>query len=94
MTSNTNKYLLATCALVVSVGAQSVVKDTGKFLSEVVIPHPVSKVIIIFCMFFMTTRDVAIASMCSTVYVVFVLGMFDERHSYSIVADKKDRALP
>lgn len=90
--ATTNKFVLAMCALVVAVGAQSAMKDTSKFMSEVVIPHPASKAIIIFCMFFMTTRDWTIALMCCAGYMVVVAGMLDERHSYSVV--RTERALP
>lgn len=81
------KILVAVSAVIVSVGSQAVLKDTGKFLSEVVIPHPLSKAIIVFCMFFLTTRDWLLAILCSTAYLVLVRGILDERHPLSVVTE-------
>jgi hypothetical protein len=80
-----DNILVAVSAVVVSVGSQVIFKDTGKFLSEVVIPHPLSKSVIVFCMFFMTTRDWLLAMLCSTAYMVIVRGILDERHPLSVV---------
>lgn len=87
-TFDIDKAVVAASALVVMVGSQAVVKDTGKFLSEVVIPHPISKTIIVFCMFFMSTKSWVWAFLCSTLYLVIIRGMLDERHPLSIVVKK------
>ena len=88
------QLFVAMSALVVAVGSQAVVKDTGKFLSEVVVPHPVSKTVIIFCMFFLTTRDWSLALFCATAYFVLVRGLLDERHPLSVVSAKSSSERP
>lgn len=84
---NNNKVLWGMTMLMLNVGSRYVVADLGKF-HESVLSNEYVKKIIVFCMFFVATRDVTTAFLLTVLYILVIDGIFHEKRKFCIVPKK------
>jgi hypothetical protein len=84
---NNNKVLWGVTMLMLNVGSRYVVADLGKF-HESVLSNEYVKKIIVFCMFFVATRDVTTAFLLTVLYILVIDGIFHEKRKFCIVPKK------
>lgn len=80
---NGNKVFWGITMLILNMGSRYVIADLGKF-HEKVLTHELFKVVIVFCMFFVATRDVTIAFLLCCMYIILIDGIFHEKRNYSL----------
>lgn len=81
---NNNRYLWALTMLGVNVGARAIVGDIGT-MHPTLFDGTVAKAVVLFCMFFMASRDVAVALVMVAVFFVAVFGVLNPQFKYSLV---------
>lgn len=83
---NGNKVFWGVTMIILNMGSRFVLADLGKF-HEKVLSHAIFKVIIVFSMFFVATRDVTTSFVLCALYIILVDGLFHEKRNYSIIKD-------
>lgn len=81
---DTNKFLVALTMIIVNLGSRYVITDMTP-LHEMILSHTLFKRLVIFCMFFLVTRDV-IVSLCMTAAFLLVFNvLLHEDSKYCVV---------
>jgi hypothetical protein len=84
---NNNKIVTGIAMLMLNIGARYIQADLGK-AHEMLLSNEYVKKIIVFCMFFVATRDVAIAFLLTIFYIIIIDGMLHEKRKFCIVPKK------
>jgi hypothetical protein len=82
---NASKLLLGLAGVLVNIGAKSVVNEYLSPQQEAVLRGPAVRRFIVFCMFFLATRDLLLAAGLTLAFVVTVEGVFSERSRFSLL---------
>jgi hypothetical protein len=81
---NTNKIFTGLAMLVLNLGSRYIIMDIGaaydKVLSNVVV-----KQIVVFCMFFASTRDVKLALILTFGFWFIVMGLLDKKRPLNVM---------
>jgi hypothetical protein len=85
---NGNKFVWGLSMLLLNFGAKYVVGDLGK-IHEAILANEITKKIIIFCLFFVATRDIITAFILSVIYVFVIDGLLHENRKFCIVPKPK-----
>ena len=85
---NGNKFVWGLSMLLLNFGAKYVVGDLGK-IHEAILGHEITKKIIVFCLFFVATRDIITAFILSLIYVFVIDGLLHENRKFCIVPKQK-----
>ena len=78
--------------LLLNIGSRYVVADLGK-THEKLLNNEIVKKIVVFCMFFIATRDVIVAFLLTLVYVVIIDGLLHEKRKFCIVPKNGDGSI-
>jgi hypothetical protein len=81
---NGNKYLWGISLLLLNVGSRHIVMDLGKF-NENILANSIVKKFVLFCMFFVATRDVLVSLVLTLCFSVIVYGLLNENSRYTLV---------
>lgn len=81
---NNNKVFVGFASLLFNLGAKHLTSDLGK-VHDYLLNTPVIKFLVIFSLFFLATRDVAISVALSLGYAVLFLGMLHEEGFLSAI---------
>jgi hypothetical protein len=81
---NTNKFVAGLAMIAMNYGSRFVTSDVTKF-QEQVLQSEIAKKFVLFCIFFVATRDVMVASMLTFAFYVVVNGMLNEHKKYNIL---------
>jgi len=81
---NNNRYMWALSMLGVNIGGRAIVGDIGAMHPALFDGLP-GKVAAVFCMFFMASRDVAVAAVMTLVFFVVVFGLFNPSYTFNIL---------
>lgn len=81
---NTSKIFGGVTMLMMTLGSKYVVGDLGK-IHEWLLGSEIMKKVIIFCMFFVATRDVVVAFLLLILYLVIIDGLLHEKRNFCIV---------
>lgn len=81
---NTNPFLPGIAILMLNMGSRYVISDLGEFHQKVLSSEIVKK-FIIFCMFFVATRDTMVSLILTIVFSIVVYGIFNEKSRYSLI---------
>ena len=79
-----NKYFIGVAMIVMNLGSRFVIADISK-AQESLINNEVFKKLVVFCIFFISTRDILVACMLAFAFNLIVYGMFNEHKRYNIV---------
>lgn len=84
---NQNAYFAGVSLLMLNVGSRYIMSDIGNFL-ESVLTHDLVKKVILFCMFFVATRNITTSLVLTVVFSVVIYGLFNEKSKYSLIPNK------
>lgn len=73
--------------IMVNIGSRYVIGDLGKF-HDYILNQEIVKKIIIFCLFFVATRDVTVSFVLTILYVIVIDGMLHEKRNFCILPQK------
>lgn len=80
----TNKMFIGCAMLIMNIGTKHIVADITPALEEV-IKSPIFKKIIVFCMFFIGTRDIMTSIILTFAFTVIINGLLNEKSKYSLL---------
>jgi hypothetical protein len=86
---NNNKYLWGTCMLFLNMGSRFIAADLGTF-HEKVLSQNIVKKFILFCLFFVATRDVAAALVLTIGFSVIIYGVFNDKSKYTLIPKQQE----
>jgi hypothetical protein len=78
--SNESKLLFGIAMILFNLGAKYINMDISK-TNETFLKSTIVRRITIFCMFFVATRDLFLSLAMSAVFIIFALGLFNEKSS-------------
>ena len=81
---NNNKYLWGCSMLFLNIGSRYLVADIGKF-NEKLLSQDLAKKFILFCLFFMATRDFLTSIILTIASSILIYGLLNEQSRYSLV---------
>lgn len=81
---NNSKITAGLAMLFLNIGAKYVQADLGKF-HDIILSNEYFKKVIVFCLFFMATRDVAVAFLLTIFYIIVIDGMLHEKRKFCII---------
>ena len=85
--TNQNPYFIGLMMILLNIGSKYVVMEISdtqeKFLSNVIVRR-----LLVFTIFFIGTRDIYISFIMTTVFIIFVSGLFNEKSKYCILPTK------
>lgn len=81
---NTNKFFVGISLLLMNFGVRHVIGDLTTF-QEQVLKSDLARKVIMFCVFFVGTRDVAVAAMLTFGFYFVVYGIFNEHKNVNII---------
>lgn len=83
---NHSPYLSGVALIMLNMGSRFVIADLGEFQQQL-LATDLMKRLILFCMFFVATRDVVPATVLTVVFSILIYGLFNEHSKYSLVPD-------
>jgi hypothetical protein len=87
MDFNTNMIFTGGAMLMLNLGAKYIHADLGKFHEQILSNEYVKK-IIIFCMFFVATRNISIAFLLTIFYIIIIDGVLHEKRRFCLIPKK------
>lgn len=81
---NQSKLLLGVSVVLMNLGSRYVVSDITK-IQEKLLSTKAMKVVIIFCMFFITTRDIHMSVLLTIGFIIMISGLMNENSKYNLV---------
>jgi hypothetical protein len=81
---NTNRFFIGTAMIIMNLGSRYIITDMTK-AHERLMTSTVFKRIILFCMFFVATRDVMISCMLTFAFVIVVNGFLNETKKFNLL---------
>lgn len=81
---NSSKIAAGVAMLMLNVGARYVQMDLGR-THELLLSNQYVKKLIVFCMFFVATRDATIAFLLTIFYVLIIDGILHEKRKFCLV---------
>ena len=85
---NDNKYFIGCMMIIVTIGGRFIINEFNETQKEL-INNPIIKKIIIFCAFFMATRDIQIAIILTILFTIVVKELFNDHEDYKNI-EKED----
>ena len=79
-----NKLFLGCAILVMNVGSRFVIMDVGR-VHEKLLNNQVVKKVVIFCMFFVATRDIMTALILTFAFIILLEGLLNEHSRFSVL---------
>ena len=86
---NENKFAWGVALLVLNMGSRFLAADLGKF-HETILDNDLVKRFILFCLFFVATRDIIVALTLTLIFSVIVYGFLHEKSKFNMVPNKED----
>lgn len=82
--ANQNKFFLGLTMILFNLGSKYIVMDVSKS-HEMFLKSTIIRRITIFCMFFVATRDLFVSLVCTSIFIILALGLFNEKSSMSVL---------
>ncbi len=83
-TLNTSKYFSGALMILMNLGSKYVGLELSEFQEEFLSKKLIRR-IIIFTIFFIATRDIIISLVLTTVFIIFIGGIFNDNSKFSII---------
>ena len=83
-TLNDNRIMWGLTSLLFNMGSRFVMSDMGR-IQEYIMSRPLVKLVVVFSMFFVATRDILLSVWFTLLYVVIFMGMLHERGKISVI---------
>lgn len=82
--ANQNKFFLGLTMILFNLGSKYIVMDMSKS-HEMFLKSTIIRRITIFCMFFVATRDLFVSLVCTSIFIILALGIFNEKSSMTVL---------
>jgi len=82
--ANQNKFFLGLTMILFNLGSKYIVMDMSKS-HEMFLKSTIIRRITIFCMFFVATRDLFVSLVCTSIFIILALGVFNEKSSMTVL---------
>jgi hypothetical protein len=79
-----NKIFVGFAILIMNIGSRFVIMDVGK-AHEKLLNHELVKKLVVFCMFFVATRDIMTAAILTFAFIILLEGLLNENSRFSIL---------
>lgn len=79
-----NKIFVGFAILIMNIGSRFVIMDVGK-AHEKLLNHELVKKLVVFCMFFVATRDIMTAAILTFAFIILLDGLLNENSRFSIL---------
>ena len=79
-----NKVFLGFAILVMNIGSRFVIMDVGKH-HEKLLNNELVKKLVVFCMFFVATRDIMTAFILTFAFIILLEGLLNEHSRFNIL---------
>ena len=83
-TLNTSKYFSGVLMILMNLGSKYVGLELSEFQDEF-LSKKIIRRLIIFCIFFIATRDIIISVILTGIFILFVGGIFNDNSKFSII---------
>lgn len=83
-TLNTSKYFSGILMILMNLGSKYVGLELSEFQDEF-LSKKIIRRIIIFCIFFISTRDILISLVLTAIFIIFIGGIFNDNSKFSII---------
>lgn len=83
-TLNTSKYFSGALMILMNLGSKYVGLELSEFQEEFLSKKLIRR-IIIFTIFFIATRDIIISLVLTTIFIIFIGGIFNDNSKFSII---------
>ena len=80
----TNKLFIGCTMLIMNIGTKHIIADISPNLEEL-IKSPLFKQVILFCMFFVATRDIMSSIILTFAFNIVIKGLLNEKSKYSLL---------
>ena len=91
---NDNKYIIGITMIMLNIGARFIIDELDDDLRKI-ISNTIVRRVVIFCSFFMATRDLFTATVLTIIFVIFINEIFakeiDEYNQLKLVIETKNR---
>ena len=81
---NTSKYFSGVLMILMNLGSKYVGLELSEFQDEFLSKKLIRR-LIIFCIFFVSTRDIIISIILTGIFIIFVGGIFNDNSKFSLV---------
>ena len=82
--ANQNKFFLGLTMILFNLGSKYIVMDMSKS-HEMFLKSTIIRRITIFCMFFVATRDLFVSLVCTSIFIILALGVFNEKSTMTLL---------
>lgn len=82
--ANQNKFFLGLTMILFNLGSKYIVMDMSKS-HEMFLKSTIIRRITIFCMFFVATHDLFVSLVCTSIFIILALGVFNEKSSMTVL---------
>lgn len=79
-----NKIFLGVTLIIMNMGSRFVIGDVTK-VHEKLLSNEVVKKIVVFCIFFVTTRDIMISIILTFAFIVVLDGLMNEKSRFNLL---------
>lgn len=86
----TNKMFFGLAMIIMQLGSRYVVTDLSEMQSKL-LASKLAKKVIVFCMFFIPTRDLLIAAMLTFAFFFIFDQVLNEKKQYNIIASRNEQ---
>lgn len=80
----TNKVFIGVAILIMNMGSRFVIMDIGK-MHEKLLSNEIFKKVVIFCMFFVATRDIMTSVILTFAFIVLLDGLLNEKSRFNLI---------
>jgi uncharacterized membrane protein (DUF485 family) len=81
---NSSKYFSGILMILMNLGSKYVGLELSEFQEEF-LSKKIIRRIIIFCIFFISTRDIIISLVLTGIFIIFIGGIFNDNSKFSII---------
>ena len=79
-----NKLFVGFAILIMNIGSRFVIMDVGK-THEKLLNNELVKKLVVFCMFFVATRDIMTAIILTFAFIILLEGLLNEKSRFSVL---------
>lgn len=80
----TNKIFIGVAILIMNMGSRFVIMDIGR-MHEKLLSNEIFKKVVIFCMFFVATRDIMTSVILTFAFIVLLDGLLNEKSRFNLI---------
>jgi hypothetical protein len=84
---NSNRVFIGVTMMIMNIGSRYVIADLTE-VHQKIMSSPLFKQIILFCMFFVATRDIMTSLILTFAFVVIMHGLLNEKRKFNLLPNK------